>query len=71
MVNYTSAPRVFGTRAASPLVLALDVSGKIIPSLREPAGNHLKEITSAREYGGTLYLGSLHNDRIGKYKLGE
>jgi sugar lactone lactonase YvrE len=51
------------------LVLALDEGGNIIQSLHEPAGKHLKEITSAREYGGHLYLGSLHNDRIGKYKL--
>lgn len=51
------------------LVLALDEKGKIIQSLHEPTGKHLKEITSAREYGGYLYLGSLHNDRIGKYRL--
>ena len=51
------------------LVLALDERGKIIKSLHEPTGDHLKEITSAREYGGYLYLGSLHNDRIGKYRL--
>ena len=51
------------------LVLALDENGKIIQSLHEPSGKHLKEITSAREYGGYLYLGSLHNDRIGKFKL--
>ncbi|MGQ9693205.1 MAG: SMP-30/gluconolactonase/LRE family protein [Thermodesulfobacteriota bacterium] len=51
------------------LVLALDETGKIIQSLHEPSGKHLKEITSAREYGGYLYLGSLHNDRIGKFKL--
>ncbi len=50
------------------LVLALDENGKITQSLHEPTGNHLKEITSAREYGGYLYLGSLHNDRIGKLK---
>lgn len=50
-------------------VLALDEKGRIIRSLHEPTGKHLKEITSAREYGGFLYLGSLHNDRIGKYKL--
>jgi len=51
------------------LVLALDEQGKITQSLHEPTGKHLKEITSAREYGGHLYLGSLNNDRIGKYKL--
>jgi sugar lactone lactonase YvrE len=51
------------------LVLALDEQGKITQSLHDPTGNHLKEITSAREFDGYLYLGSLHNDRIGKYKL--
>jgi hypothetical protein len=51
------------------LVLALDEQGKIIRSLHDYTGSHLKEITSVREYGGYLYLGSLNNDRIGKYKL--
>ncbi|MCK5441688.1 MAG: SMP-30/gluconolactonase/LRE family protein [Maribacter sp.] len=51
------------------LVLALNEKGKITQSLHDPTGKYLKEITSAREYGGYLYLGSLHNDRIGKYKL--
>ena len=51
------------------LVLALDESGRIVQSLQEPTGKHLWEITSAREYGGYLYLGSLHADRIGRYKL--
>jgi sugar lactone lactonase YvrE len=51
------------------LVLALNEQGQITQSLHEPTGQHLKEITSAREHDGYLYLGSLHNDRIGKYKL--
>ncbi|WDP92249.1 MAG: SMP-30/gluconolactonase/LRE family protein [Desulfobacter sp.] len=51
------------------LVLALDEGGNITQSLHDPTGTHLKEITSAKEYRGHLYLGSLHNDRIGKYKL--
>ena len=51
------------------LVLALDEHGKIIRSLHDDTGEHLKEITSAREYGGYLYMGSLNGDRIGKYKL--
>jgi sugar lactone lactonase YvrE len=51
------------------LVLALNEQGEITQSLHDPSGEHLKEITSAREYDGYLYLGSLHNDRIGKYKL--
>lgn len=54
---------------AYALVLALNEQGEIIQSLHDPSGKHLKEITSVREYGGYLYLGTLHNDRIGKYKL--
>ncbi len=51
------------------LVLELDEQGNIIQSLHDPTGDHLTGITSAQEYGDYLYLGSLHNDRIGKYKL--
>lgn len=51
------------------LVLALDEQGNVTQSLHDPTGKHLGAITSAREYNGYLYLGSLHNDRIGKYKL--
>ena len=51
------------------LVIELDAQGNIIQSLHDPTGENLKEITSAQEYGDYLYLGSLHNDRIGKYKL--
>lgn len=56
-------PRPYG------LVLSLDENGNITGSLHDPTGAHLKEITSAREHDGHLYLGSLHNDRIGKYRL--
>jgi sugar lactone lactonase YvrE len=63
-------PKVFWPKPKPyGFVLALDENGKITLSLHEPTGNHLKEITSSREYGGFLYLGSLHNDRIGKFKL--
>ena len=51
------------------LVLALNEHGKITQSLHDPSGEHLKEINSFRELDGYLYLGSLNNDRIGKYKL--
>jgi sugar lactone lactonase YvrE len=51
------------------LVLALDEEGRITRSLHDPTGQLLREITSAREYRGHLYLGSLHNDRIGRYAL--
>jgi len=51
------------------LVLALDEDGNIIRSLHDPNGRHLKEITSVEEHEGYLYLGSLHNDRIGRFAL--
>jgi sugar lactone lactonase YvrE len=51
------------------LVLALDEEGRITQSLHEPTGKHLHEITSVEEHQGFLYLGSLHNDRIGRFKL--
>lgn len=49
-------------------VIKLDESGKILDSLQDPSGKHLYEVTSAFERDGYLYLGSLHNDRIGKIK---
>lgn len=52
------------------LVLGLDENGTIITSLHDTEGLTLKEITSVEEHEGYLYLGSLHNDRIGKLKLG-
>ncbi|MCB1193351.1 MAG: SMP-30/gluconolactonase/LRE family protein [Leptospiraceae bacterium] len=51
------------------LVISFDERGKILQSLQDPSGKHLKEITSAIEHNGYLYLGSLHGNRIGKYKL--
>lgn len=51
------------------IVLAINENGEIIKSLHDPTGEHLKEITGAREHAGYLFLGSLHNDRIGKYRL--
>jgi sugar lactone lactonase YvrE len=53
------------------LVLAINENGAVTQSLHEPSGKHLREITSARQYGDFLYLGSLHNDRIGRYRIKE
>jgi sugar lactone lactonase YvrE len=50
-------------------VVQIDEEGKILNSLQDPTGRHLHEVTSAFERDGYLYLGSLHNDRIGKHKL--
>lgn len=52
-------------------VVALDEQGNITETLQDPTGKHLYDVTSAQEYAGYLYLGSLHADRIGKFKVGE
>jgi len=52
-------------------VVALDERGNITGTLQDPTGKHLYDVTSAQEYAGYLYLGSLHADRIGKLKVGE
>lgn len=63
-------PRLFWPKPKPyGLVISLDENGNILQSFQDPSGKHLKEITSALEHNGYLYLGSLHNDRIGKYKL--
>lgn len=43
--------------------------GRILFSLHDPEGTHLKEITSVNEYENTLYLGTLHGDRIGVFDI--
>lgn len=50
-------------------VVKLSETGSILETYQDPTGENLKEITHAVEHDGYLYLGSLHNDRIGKYKL--
>jgi sugar lactone lactonase YvrE len=50
-------------------VVKLDAQGQIVDSLQDPSGQRLFAVTSAMERDGYLYLGSLINDRIGKYKL--
>ena len=50
-------------------ILAVDDNGKITASYQDPTGKHLTTITSVNEYDGCLYLGSLINDRIGKFCL--
>jgi sugar lactone lactonase YvrE len=51
------------------LVLNVDETGRVVESLHDAEGRHLHTITSAKEFGGFLYLGSLDNDRIGKLRL--
>jgi len=56
-------PRDYG------LVLAFDRNGKVLASLHDTRGQHLKEVTSVNPHDGFLYFGSLHNDRIGRLSL--
>jgi sugar lactone lactonase YvrE len=50
-------------------VAELNEYGAVIRTLQDPGGVHLRAVTSAKEIGGTLYLGSLYNDRIGVLPL--
>jgi len=47
-------------------VLALNEQGEIVRSLHDTSGKYLQEITSVEQVGPLLYLGTLHNDRIGR-----
>ncbi len=58
-------PRPYG------LVLALDEGGRIIRSLHDSDGDHLRIVTSVQELDGHIYLGSLTGDRIGRLALDE
>jgi len=46
-------------------VLQLDGDGRIMQTLQDPDGEHLRLITSAKPLNGQLYFGSVENDRIG------
>lgn len=50
-------------------VLGLNEQGEVEVNLQDSDGSVVKEITSVQEHEGYLYLGSLHNDRIGKLAL--
>ncbi|QFT21738.1 Strictosidine synthase [Pseudomonas sp. THAF187a] len=49
--------------------IALDENGKIVRSLHDTSGTHLRMVTSVKPVGDYLYFGSLDNDRIGKLPL--
>lgn len=51
-------------------ILSLDEQGKITGSLQDPDGTKYYYLTSAVEHDGYLYLGSLKQDKIGRYRLG-
>lgn len=49
--------------------IALDEQGRIMRSLHDTSGTHLRMVTSVKPVGDYLYFGSLDNDRIGKLKI--
>jgi len=51
------------------LVIAADHAGRLSLSLHDPGGTRLSNITSAEEHEGTLYLGTVVGDGIGRYTL--
>lgn len=61
--RFWPAPKPYG------LVLALDEKGSIVKSYHDPSGERLRDITSAVEHEGHLYLGSLRERKIGKLRL--
>ena len=48
------------------LVLGVDRDGEIVEALHDPGGERVSEITSVEEVQGSLYLGTLHGDWIGR-----
>lgn len=53
------APQAYG------FVLGLDRNGEVVYNFQDPDGG-FSQITSVQEYGGMLYLGSLHETGIGR-----
>lgn len=51
------------------LVLELNEEGRILRSLQDPGGQRFRQITTARERDGHLYLGTLDEGWIGKLAL--
>jgi len=47
-------------------VLAVDEEGRVVRSLQDPGGTHVKTITSVQPEGEWLYLGNLAEDWIGR-----
>jgi ribose transport system permease protein len=50
-------------------VLRFTEAGEVLESLWDSSGVNHQMVTSMREHRGSLYLGGLLNDRIGRYRL--
>ena len=51
------------------IVLGFNESGELVHNLQDPRGVNFSIISSAEQFGNTLYLGSLEEAAIGLYKL--
>jgi sugar lactone lactonase YvrE len=47
-------------------VAGMDENGEVFVSYQDPGGNQIREVTSVEEFKGSLYLGSVHGDTIGR-----
>jgi sugar lactone lactonase YvrE len=50
-------------------VLALDVNGKVVENLQNPAADCYAQIANAVEHNGMLYFGSIGESTVGRYRL--
>ena len=58
------APQRYG------FVIGLSPEGHVTQNLQDPSGGHYAMVSSALERDGTLYLGSLWEDSVGRVRLG-
>jgi hypothetical protein len=50
-------------------VIGLDMSGKVVENLQNPASDCYAEIANAVEHNGTLYFGSIGESTVGRFRL--
>ena len=50
-------------------VLALDLNGKVVDNLQNPAPDCYAEIANAVEHNGALYFGSIGESTVGRFRL--
>src|SRR5262249_11217076 len=49
------------------LVVGIAPTGNVAGSFQDPGGRVLRQVTTAREWNGALYLGTLDGDRVGRF----
>jgi hypothetical protein len=62
-------PNLFELATPYGFVASMDETGEAFASYQDPEGTHIRGITSVEEFGGHLYLGTLHRDSIGRFAL--